>query len=100
MPNTDPVNDSAGITRSILEAARREGVVRVYPIGAITRGSQGEELAEYGDLREAGCVAVSDDGRPVASARMMRRALEYAQAFDLTGHRPLRGADALRRARA
>jgi dihydroorotase len=55
----------------------------VYPIGAITRGSRGEELAEYGDLREAGCVAVSDDGRPVASARMMRRALEYARAFDL-----------------
>jgi len=83
MPNTDPVNDHAGITRSILEKARSEGVVRVYPIGAITRGSRGEELAEYGDLREAGCVAVSDDGRPVASARMMRRALEYARAFDL-----------------
>jgi dihydroorotase len=58
--------------------------VRVYPIGAITRGSRGEELAEYGDLREAGCVAVSDDGRPVASARMLRRALEYARAFSLT----------------
>jgi dihydroorotase len=84
MPNTDPVNDNAGITRSILEKARRDGVVRVWPIGAITRGSRGEDLAEYGDLREAGCVAVSDDGRPVASARMMRRALEYAKAFDLT----------------
>ena len=84
MPNTDPVNDRAGITRAILERARFEGVVRVHPIGAITRGSQGEELAEYGDLREAGCVAVSDDGRPVASARVMRRALEYARAFDLT----------------
>jgi len=84
MPNTDPVNDNAGITRSILEKARAEGVVRVYPIGAITRGSLGQELAEYGDLREAGCVAVSDDGRPVASARVMRRALEYARAFDLT----------------
>ena len=84
MPNTEPVNDSAGITRSILETARREGAVRVWPIGAITRGSKGEELAEYGDLREAGCVAVSDDGRPVASARVMRRALEYAKAFDLT----------------
>ena len=57
--------------------------MRVYPIGAITRGSRGDELSEYGDLREAGCVAVSDDGRPVASARMMRRALEYARAFDL-----------------
>ncbi len=84
MPNTEPVNDTAGITRAILERARTDGAVRVYPIGAITRGSKGEELAEYGDLREAGCVAVSDDGRPVASARVMRRALEYAQAFGLT----------------
>jgi dihydroorotase len=84
MPNTEPVNDNAGITRAILERARTEGAVRVYPIGAITKGSRGEELAEYGDLRQAGCVAVSDDGRPVASARLMRRALEYAQAFDLT----------------
>ncbi len=83
MPNTDPVNDTAGITRAILEKARAEGAVRVYPIGAITRGQKGEELAEYGDLKEAGCVAVSDDGRPVASARVMRRALEYAKAFDL-----------------
>ena len=84
MPNTDPVNDRAGITRAILDRARSQGIVRVHPIGAITRGSLGEELAEYGDLREAGCVAVSDDGRPVASARVMRRALEYARAFDLT----------------
>jgi dihydroorotase len=84
MPNTEPVNDQAGITLAILDTARREGAVRVWPIGAITRGSRGEELAEYGDLREAGCVAVSDDGRPVASARVMRRALEYARAFDLT----------------
>ncbi len=83
MPNTDPVNDTAGITRAIVEKARAEGAVRVYPIGAITRAQRGEELAEYGDLKEAGCVAVSDDGRPVASARMMRRALEYAKAFDL-----------------
>ena len=83
MPNTHPVNDSAGITRAILDKARAEGAVRVYPIGAITRGQKGEELAELGDLREAGCVAVSDDGRPVASARMMRRALEYAKGFGL-----------------
>jgi dihydroorotase len=83
MPNTHPVNDSAGITRAILEKARSEGSVRVYPIGAITRGQQGVELAEYGDLQEAGCVAVSDDGRPVASARVMRRALEYARGFGL-----------------
>ena len=83
MPNTQPVNDTAGITRAIVEKARAEGAVRVYPIGAITRGQQGVELAEYGDLQEAGCVAVSDDGRPVASARMMRRALEYARGFGL-----------------
>jgi dihydroorotase len=83
MPNTDPVNDNSGITRFILDTARREGVVRVHPIGAVTRGSRGEELAEYGDLQESGCVAVSDDGRPVASARVMRRALEYARTFDL-----------------
>lgn len=84
MPNTEPVNDNAGITRSILEKARREGVVRVYPIAAVTKGSQGAELTEYGDLKDAGCVALSDDGKPVASARVMRRALEYAKAFDLT----------------
>jgi dihydroorotase len=83
MPNTEPVNDQAGITRFVLERARAEGVVRVYPIGAITKGSRGEEIAEYGDLREAGCVALSDDGRPVASARVFRRALEYARAFGL-----------------
>jgi dihydroorotase len=84
MPNSDPVNDNASTTRFILDQTEAEGVVRVYPIGAITKGSRGEELAEYGDLREAGCVAVSDDGQPVASARIMRRALEYARAFDLT----------------
>lgn len=84
MPNTEPVNDHADTTRSILERARKEGIVRVYPIGAITRGSLGEEIAEYGDLKEAGCVAVSDDGKPVGSARIMRRALEYARGFDLT----------------
>ncbi|MGE0455131.1 MAG: dihydroorotase [Vicinamibacteria bacterium] len=84
MPNTDPVNDNAGITRALLEKARAEGVVRVYPIGAITQGSRGEQLAEYGDLKDAGCVALSDDGRPVSNARVFRRALEYAQGFGLT----------------
>jgi dihydroorotase len=84
MPNTDPVNDSAGITRAILEKAQAEGSgVRVCPIGAITKGSRGEELAEYADLKDAGCVAFSDDGRPVASARVMRRALEYARGIGL-----------------
>jgi dihydroorotase len=83
MPNTQPVNDSSTSTRGLLERIARDAVVRVYPIGAITQGSLGAELAEYGDLREAGCVAVSDDGRPVVSARVMRRALEYAKAFGL-----------------
>ncbi len=83
MPNTDPVNDTAGITRAIVERARSEGVTRVYPIGAITRGQNGEELSEFGDLQQAGCVAFSDDGKPVASARMMRRALEYARTFSV-----------------
>ncbi len=82
MPNTTPVNDNEGITRLILERARNEGAVRVYPIGAITQGSKGEELSEFGDLREAGCVALSDDGMPVADSSVMRRALEYAKAFD------------------
>jgi len=83
MPNTTPVNDSAATTRFIVETAKREAVVRVYPIGAITRGSAGEELSEYGDLKAAGCIAVSDDGRPVQNARVMRRALEYARTFGL-----------------
>ena len=83
MPNTTPVNDSAAITRFIVETAAREAIVRVYPIGAITRGSKGEELSEYGDLKAAGCIAVSDDGRPVQNARVMRRALEYARTFGL-----------------
>jgi dihydroorotase len=84
MANTQPVNDNRSITDYIRAKAESEGAVRVYPIGAITRGSKGEELAEYGDLKAAGCVAVSDDGKPVSSARMMRRALEYARGFDLT----------------
>ena len=83
MPNTTPVNDSASTTRFIVETAKREAVVKVYPIGAITRGSKGEELSEYGDLKAAGCIAVSDDGRPVQNARVMRRALEYARTFGL-----------------
>ena len=83
MPNTTPVNDNASTTRFIVETAKREAVVRVYPIGAITRGSLGQELSEYGDLKAAGCIAVSDDGRPVQNARVMRRALEYARTFGL-----------------
>ncbi len=78
MPNTRPVNDNASITRNILEAAAAAGLARVYPIGAVSKGSAGEQLAEIAELKAAGCVAVSDDGKPVATAMLMRRALEYA----------------------
>lgn len=83
MPNTDPVNDNQAVTRLICERAQREGVVHVYPIGAITKGSKGEGLSEIGDLFEAGCVAITDDGRPVMNSEVMRRAMEYALTFDL-----------------
>ncbi len=83
MPNTNPVNDGASVTELVLKRAAAAGLARVYPIGCISRGQKGEELAEYGELRSAGCVAVSDDGKPVTSAALMRRALEYARAFDL-----------------
>ncbi len=78
MPNTDPVNDHAGITQFILKKAAEAGLARVYPIGAVSLGSRGEQLAELGEQKAAGCVAFSDDGRPVATALLMRRALEYA----------------------
>ena len=84
MPNTKPVNDSAAITRFIIEQSNRAGLANVFPIGAITKGSDGSELAEMGEMKAAGIVAVSDDGRPVPNAGMMRRALEYARDFDLT----------------
>jgi dihydroorotase len=83
MPNTQPVNDNQSITEFILDKAKAAGLANVFPIGAITKGSEGKELAEFGDLRAAGCVAVSDDGKPVMNAMVMRRALEYARAFDL-----------------
>ena len=83
MANTDPVDDNRSVTEYILNRARAEGVVNVYPIGAISKGLEGKELAEFGELREAGAVAVSDDGYPVMNAQLMRRALEYAKAFDL-----------------
>jgi dihydroorotase len=83
MPNTQPVNDSAAVTRSIVERAALDGAVRVYPIGAVSKGMKGESLAEIADLRDAGCVAVSDDGKPVATALLMRRALEYAGMFPI-----------------
>jgi dihydroorotase len=78
MPNTDPVNDHAGITQFILKKAAEAQLARVYPIGAVSLGSRGEQLAELGEQKSAGCVAFSDDGRPVATALLMRRALEYA----------------------
>jgi dihydroorotase len=83
MPNTRPVNDNASVTRLVLARAAEAGLARVFPVGCISKGSAGEELAEYGELAQAGCVALSDDGRPVSSAALMRRALEYARAFSL-----------------
>jgi dihydroorotase len=78
MPNTDPVNDHPGITELILRKAAEARLARVYPIGAVSMGSRGEQLAELAAQRAAGCVAFTDDGRPVATALLMRRALEYA----------------------
>jgi len=83
MPNTQPVNDSPLVTRYILGQAAKAGGVRVYPVGAVTKGSAGEELAEIESMRAAGIVAVSDDGRPVANNRILRRALEYCAALDI-----------------
>ncbi len=84
MPNTDPVNDNPAVTRFIIEQAERAGLANVFPVGAITKNSDGTELAEMGEMRRAGIVAVTDDGRPVPSAVVMRRAMEYARGFDLT----------------
>jgi len=81
MANTLPVNDNRAVTDYILAKAKVEGVVRVYPIGAVTRNLQGEEFAELGELVEAGCVAFSDDGRPVMNAGCLRRAMEYLLPF-------------------
>jgi dihydroorotase len=83
MPNTSPVNDSATVTSYIVETARREAVVNVFPIGAITKGSQGEELASIASMAAAGAVAISDDGRPVMNSRVMRRAMEIARPLDI-----------------
>src|SRR5262245_52763433 len=83
MPNTKPVNDSKTVTAYIRAKAESAAIVNVFPIGAITQGSKGESLAEMGELKEAGCVAVSDDGRPVVNAELMRRALEYARGMGI-----------------
>ena len=81
MPNTNPVNDSQSITEFILSKAAMAKKAHVFPIGAITKGSEGKELSEIGELFEAGCVAISDDGRPVMNSLVMRRAMEYARTF-------------------
>ncbi len=83
MPNTKPINDNAAITRFIIEQSNRAGFSNVFPIGAVTKSSDGLELAEIGDMKSAGAVAMSDDGRPVPNAGMMRRALEYARDFGM-----------------
>ena len=83
MPNTSPVNDNAAITRYVIEQGERARSANVFPIGAITKSSDGNELAEMGEMKAAGAVAVSDDGRPVPNAGVMRRAMQYAKDFDL-----------------
>ena len=82
MPNTNPVNDCQSVTRLILEKAE-QAYSRVYPVGAISKGSQGESLAEFGEMKKAGAVAVTDDGKPVSDSQMMRRALEYASNYNI-----------------
>lgn len=83
MPNTNPINDSRSVTEFILERARRANLIRVYPVAAISKGMRSESLTEFGDLKQAGAVAVSDDGRPVTNSELMRRAIEYAHFFGL-----------------
>ncbi len=83
MPNTSPVNDHAGVTEYVLRKAAEANLARVYPIGAVSRGQAGEQLADIAELKSAGCVAITDDGRPVATAVLMRRALEYSSMFNI-----------------
>src|SRR3989441_4363915 len=83
MPNTKPVNDNASITRFIVDKARTVGAIRVWPIGAASIGSQGEAIAEIAAMKEAGIVAVSDDGRPIATARLTRQVMDYCRSLDL-----------------
>src|SRR5260221_10188273 len=83
MPNTNPINDNAAVTRFVIEQAERAGLASVFPIGPIEKNSEGTELQEMGEMKDAGIIAVSDDGRPVPTAGMMRRAMEYARGFDL-----------------
>ncbi len=84
MPNTNPVNDNKAITLYIRNRAKEVGLANVFPVGSITKGLKGESLAEMGELQEAGCLALSDDGKPVGNPELMRRALEYSRPFGLT----------------
>ncbi|WP_010252096.1 dihydroorotase [Acetivibrio cellulolyticus] len=84
MPNTNPVIDNQAIVKYIINKAKQEGVVNVYPIGAISKGLKGEELSEIGELKFAGAVAISDDGKPLKSSSLMKKALQYASMFDIT----------------
>lgn len=84
MPNTNPSIDNESIVKYIINKAKQEGVVNVYPIGAISKGQAGEELAEIGELKFAGAVAISDDGKPVKKASLMKKALQYSSMFDIT----------------
>src|SRR5438128_4841541 len=83
MPNTNPVNDNAAVTRFVLDRAEATGTVRVWPIGAASVGSKGEAIAEIAGMKEAGIVAVSDDGRPIATARLTRQVMDYCRSLDL-----------------
>ena len=83
MPNTNPVNDTRAVTEHILSLARAEGIINVYPIAAITQKLEGERLSEMADLKNAGAIAFSDDGRPVMNNELMRRAFEYSKMFKL-----------------
>ena len=83
MANTEPVNDNASVTEYILNKAKKFGKCRVFPVGAVTKGLKGKTLSEFGDLKESGVVALSDDGMPVCNPQLLRHALEYARNFDL-----------------
>jgi dihydroorotase len=84
MPNTKPVNDNASVTRFIMDRAKATGRVRVWPIGAASVGSRGENIAEIAAMKQAGIVAVSDDGRPIATAKLARQVMDYCRSLDLT----------------
>lgn len=83
MPNTSPVNDNRSVTELILTQAKETAIINILPIGAITRGLKGETLSDMGELKEAGCIGYSDDGKPVTDSEIMRHALEYSKMFDL-----------------